>query len=512
MNKQISIKKFAIISLCLIIASSSLGYVIAQTFSSPDLWLDDYPALPDFVVKTDGYYSWGVNSSGAILAQSANIITTLNEIVAAANEFDTIFLKGNYIFPSTWTINKSIIVDGNCHITINSGFDDNIIEITANNVTVINLCIDGNKSGQSSGDAIRFINATRLTICHNYISNAKEWAIHGLNCSGEDMGIKICENEIISSNAGIYFQYYTTIAYGLDIKDNSIEFPDTYGIYTECSTAKISGNTVYHTEGSASNYASITCALNGVVVSNNRVTGGRFCLEVGGDEGSITGNSFIAANWHGIYAHNVEHATITGNSIIDAGRETNNTYAGILLYQCDYMQIGENIITSFDVPINKMKYCVRDDSGTYNSIHDNTFYGFLTQGALADSETTKIYGNIGYTTELDVDFVFVPMSAKIADINETDTDYHTLDLQTALSETRTIVSIVASASRIGGSGNIGFYANSGTTAVYWSAYLQPACVVSIADNELKYSLQTANDDFDVYCFGYTVIATSDEYS
>jgi len=100
---------------------------------------------------------------------------------------------------------------------------------------------------------------------------------------------------------------------------------------------------------------------------------------------------------------------------------------------------------------------------------------------------------------------FVPYNAKIADITHADTNKHTLALDTALSETRTIIAIIVSCERIGGAGSLQYYSNEGTTAVkgadLWS---QATICMAAGTNRLQYALDTANDDFDLYCFGYVV--------
>lgn len=101
--------------------------------------------------------------------------------------------------------------------------------------------------------------------------------------------------------------------------------------------------------------------------------------------------------------------------------------------------------------------------------------------------------------------VFVPYSAKIADINEADINAHTFDIQTALSETRTVVAAWLSYIRIGGAGELNVYPNSGSTAIGIQWTEQPSMTaIQAGTQEVKYAQTVANDDFDVYCFGYLV--------
>ena len=99
----------------------------------------------------------------------------------------------------------------------------------------------------------------------------------------------------------------------------------------------------------------------------------------------------------------------------------------------------------------------------------------------------------------------IPYNAKIADINESDTNVHYLDLATALSETRRITGIIVGSARIAGTGSLIVYPNEAAYGIYLSIYTVPNFIsLDPAQNRLKYSQSVANDDFDLYCFGYTV--------
>jgi hypothetical protein len=103
--------------------------------------------------------------------------------------------------------------------------------------------------------------------------------------------------------------------------------------------------------------------------------------------------------------------------------------------------------------------------------------------------------------------IWVPKNGKIADITHADVNDHTLNLATALSETRNIIALVLSCIRISGTGTMYGYPNEGATPVVVPLYSASGLVI-IKDglNRLKYYLSVANDDFDLYCFGYVVEA------
>lgn len=99
-------------------------------------------------------------------------------------------------------------------------------------------------------------------------------------------------------------------------------------------------------------------------------------------------------------------------------------------------------------------------------------------------------------------------NGKIADINESDTNKHTLDLETALTETRKIVLLILGVYRISGSGSFYTYPNEGTDHAKLGDDLVWQKPVMIADGSqrVQYNQDVANDDFDLYCFGYFVEA------
>ena len=101
--------------------------------------------------------------------------------------------------------------------------------------------------------------------------------------------------------------------------------------------------------------------------------------------------------------------------------------------------------------------------------------------------------------------IFVPYNGKIADITHADTSKHTVDLASALSETRKIVAITLFPTRITGTGGFRVYPNEGTSLFNVpTGYPFSDVVIADGTNRLQYSLSAANDDWDLYCFGYVV--------
>ena len=111
--------------------------------------------------------------------------------------------------------------------------------------------------------------------------------------------------------------------------------------------------------------------------------------------------------------------------------------------------------------------------------------------------------------------IFVPYNGKIADITEADTNKHTLELANAAGtgaiagETRKIVAVNLSSTRIAGTGYFHLYPNEGTHYLElgsWNTYPRGYYAIANGTQRIQYSLTDANDDYDIYCFGYVVEA------
>jgi len=102
---------------------------------------------------------------------------------------------------------------------------------------------------------------------------------------------------------------------------------------------------------------------------------------------------------------------------------------------------------------------------------------------------------------------FIPYNGKIADISETDTAKHFLDLEAALGEKRKIIAVVLNAYRVTGTGHFDAFPNEGTRMARITFSTNTATIV-IRDGtqRLQYAQTVAGDDFDLYCLGYIVEA------
>jgi len=98
--------------------------------------------------------------------------------------------------------------------------------------------------------------------------------------------------------------------------------------------------------------------------------------------------------------------------------------------------------------------------------------------------------------------VFPPY--KIADLKENDTTVHTEDLSSILPPGTQ--AIIIRANRVSGTGYLLVYPTSGPTSTLFVDENQtPAgATIPIKNQELKWKNTVANDDWDVYLFGYFV--------
>lgn len=99
---------------------------------------------------------------------------------------------------------------------------------------------------------------------------------------------------------------------------------------------------------------------------------------------------------------------------------------------------------------------------------------------------------------------FVPYNGKIADITHADTNKHTLDLAIALSERRKIIAVMVTGIKQSGTGVFCVYPNEGSTYLVASWEAMRFVIMADGTQRLQYNLSVANDDFDLYCFGYVV--------
>jgi len=96
---------------------------------------------------------------------------------------------------------------------------------------------------------------------------------------------------------------------------------------------------------------------------------------------------------------------------------------------------------------------------------------------------------------------FVPMSAKIADINESDTDIHFIAFAD-MGLPANVVQITLTATRVSGTGRLQIYPSNGLINIQLSLNSTETETFHVDLNHIKYKQTVANDDFDLICLGY----------
>jgi len=92
--------------------------------------------------------------------------------------------------------------------------------------------------------------------------------------------------------------------------------------------------------------------------------------------------------------------------------------------------------------------------------------------------------------------------ANIADLQENDDTPHILDLSSFVPPE--CLAILITAVRVSGSGQFQVYPRSFGTQTVNLATSTNVCIVPIKDQELKWENSTANDDWDIFLWGYFV--------
>jgi hypothetical protein len=143
-----------------------------------------------------------------------------------------------------------------------------------------------------------------------------------------------------------------------------------------------------------------------------------------------------------------------------------------------------------------------EDGADFNDIRFRGFGGPPTTSWFRPptiAHSNIIRGLFGYVTP-----VVIGYNAKIADISETDTNKHTLNLATALPEVRNIVAVHIKVTRIAGTGSFSLYPNEGASTISLVTGLDRRCIIKYGTNRLQYAQTVANDDWDIYCLGYEI--------
>jgi hypothetical protein len=416
------------------------------------------------------------------------------------------------------------------------------------NMFITNLWLDGNGANQAS--ARNVINWTEPVYSHIQdcvISNFKGngIVINRTSAGGETCWISNNRFTILDGTVGGNMIYQ--VGYDIVIEGNigvGAVNGQADGMYIQGGGDKIIGNHIY----APKNYA-----LHLVNSSLNKIIGNDFenstkhliFIEANGGSSSmrneIIGNTFEDVSFAGANQYDVicENASSDVGQTIIQGNTVRQENLGFnyrnFLHQIDWT--GNDLVTDNQINDYTVAFVL---SGTGNIVRNNR--GFTTENSVSSTNVTATtfsfnHSLAGTPTNVQCSFntsavssytwaanatgitvtvtsnnqIVVPYNAKIADINVSDTNKHTINLATNLTETRNIVSIIVRPIRQGGANSFLCYPNEGTTYTGSNGDdPQHAFIVVLAagTNRLQYSLGEANTDWDIYCLGYVVEAYS----
>jgi len=279
-----------------------------------------------------GIQAWESAGYPVWVATVHNVNTAFNydTIQAAINAPQT--LDGHTIFVEEGIYYEHVVVDKSVKLVgesvettiIDSGEVENVMEVTANNITVISFTIR-NSDPTFSNSGIKLSYAKNCNVSGNNIINNYYGIMLGFSSN-----ISICGNNIINNyGRGIYLvgASYTSIS------ENNITGNHDDGIWIIGYSNSISGNNITNnTSGIHLRGASIYNSIFGNTITANRDTGIRLFTS---PNNSITGNNIRANNANGIRLGASKYNSISENNL------TNN-YAGIQLSESSFNSIFHN--------------------------------------------------------------------------------------------------------------------------------------------------------------------------
>lgn len=294
-----------------------------------------------------------------------------------------------------------------------------------NNLKVMNLTLDGNRSRQITTTGDIFLNGLRFSTCNDlevtgvYVKDvyynhlmlhpgaclranihdnivtttsvAGDTQTRGIVIESSSDGTYVKNNRIAGQETGIY-----DVGSKIFIQNNYCQDNTEYGIFNNRgSDTIISGNKI-SSAGSAGiallDRQAVTEAgfkLNNNVFNNTiDSTRGRNAIDnVGGSYVSITNNVIKGSAQKGIRVMGGTYNIVTGNEIIDAGQQSNASYPGIEVVSAPaglispealpsrFNQINNNTISKS--LSNDLNYCIYlDDKSIDNTVIDNKLSGF----------------------------------------------------------------------------------------------------------------------------------------
>lgn len=319
-------------------------------------------------------------------------------------------------------LTKFVLANGaNCHVIQNNTGGGAAVP----NITVENLIIDGNKSGNTGSIfGIQLINVSNLKIRNCKIHDCKLDGIYTHSITGGEISGNVCysngrngiangvntvrmttdviyfgntcysntnagidlepvtyckcdKNDCYSNYIGITLYDASTIRLGNICTNNTCHGNTTFGIFYKYQQhGQITGNITYSNTESGIEYNECQdCTISGNNSYDNDISGitGAYSTKC-----SVTDNTCAANTQHGIYIEGDYH-NITGN-IAKNNSIGSTTYSGIRLVNVNRSTVSDNVCYD-DQAGHTQKYGIYENgSSDYNTYIGNTTYGNVTSG------------------------------------------------------------------------------------------------------------------------------------
>jgi len=277
-------------------------------------------------------------------------------------------------------------------------------------IVIADLCIDGNAGGSSITNLIvwSYVDDSKILNCWlqdcsqairiDYSDRDRIIGCHISGCSTRALNLQYCtylkfdESTIVNSSEGAYIfncSYFSSF-------DSLIDFNSGYGIDSLGSTDSAIIGSSFN-----GNLTGLTCILldnnsDRAILDGNHIIGGKWGVEMDEAPNSIISNNIIRGNRRdGIYASSSNNCSFLNNIIFENSQETDNSYSGISLYDCDDCKIAENIIRRGALT-NHHQYGI-------NISHSSCDRCVISDNDLYDSGDTANFRNVGTLTTVGTD-------------------------------------------------------------------------------------------------------------
>jgi hypothetical protein len=309
-------------------------------------------------VYAESAFSGGIDYSGTAGTEDAvTIQKAIDGLTVGRTAPEKVSLKGSFTLEDTLSVPGYTVLDlTQAKLTAKAALNDNMIECTGWNFSILGGVLDGNKALQASGNIIRLLpGSQRFWVRNQYIMNAKEYGIYALGVAGgistTEVGVGVFDGITIEAcgKTGFVLSTYTA--------DHLV---------TNCNSG---GNT----EKGFAFYSTGSNIVSNCLAWNN--------FQSGFDISDANSSQFIALRadwnyWYGIYLTTI-HDIILNEAIVHYNSsDSGNTFSGVKLNDCTYSIITN--IRSMDSGLQQKYGLELAGTTDYCTVKNNTCVGNIT--------------------------------------------------------------------------------------------------------------------------------------